>query len=595
MASGWRGRLRSFTVTVGAARRSLLIAATVLGVHAQAQPLGVKPAPPPEMSPQIAATQAAPRVEVGLTALERPFPVASGQLIVGEISSGDVSAGPNWSGDLLMLHVLAGQVVTFQLKSTIPGVEVNVQSAKSLIPRPVVRGPANAAPIRFAAPKEGDYKIFVYATGPERFGKYLLSIGSEQGAPSFDSPIAATAKPSPSPAAPSPPAASPKPTPAPAPAAPTVAEAPRIATPVSAVDRTTFERLVERSGQSFVGANGSLDVYTEGDALVLHLGSMEKPRSGFRWVIRREPGSRNLTLLEHPNYADRSTHIAMLTPEGYLRLASTFNKGFMGWDVSADYRSAVDWHGVVYERRTGWTPSGYDQFYSLRSDGALAQAREDRANIQAARAEEAASKAESEARANAAMRQSLQNLNNLKVEQQREYEASVARTNAMLAEKTRAGQQAEAERLAASRQAAARGQTTSSAPTSSARPQGSPSSAASPSKPPAATIAQAGPAASSSGKQPVAAAKPAPSQKAATYSFCAAYGVKVAYLSPVFQTREAWSPLDAAKAFKARLEAGARDPQCAGALSEATASAQRASVVARDGKVMRIVDVPFTW
>lgn len=85
------------------------------------------------------------------------------------------------------------------------------------------------------------------------------------------------------------------------------------------------------------------------------------------------------------------------------------------------------------------------------------------------------------------------------------------------------------------------------------------------------------------------------SQKAATYSFCVAYGSKVAYLSPVFQTREAWLPPVAARAFKAQLESGVRDPECAGALSEATASAQRAAILARDGKAMRIVDVPFSW
>lgn len=84
-------------------------------------------------------------------------------------------------------------------------------------------------------------------------------------------------------------------------------------------------------------------------------------------------------------------------------------------------------------------------------------------------------------------------------------------------------------------------------------------------------------------------------QKAATYSFCVAYGPKVAYLSPVFQTREAWLPPAAARAFKAQLESGVRDPECAGALSETTASAERAQILARDGKVMRIVDVPFSW
>jgi hypothetical protein len=96
--------------------------------------------------------------------------------------------------------------------------------------------------------------------------------------------------------------------------------------------------------------------------------------------------------------------------------------------------------------------------------------------------------------------------------------------------------------------------------------------------------------------RPSQAARPqAASAKAAKYSYCIAYGVKVAYVSPVFPTREAWSPLDAARAFKARLDSSVRDPQCAGALSEASVSAQRASTVARDGKVMRIVDVPFSW
>lgn len=605
MVSGWRKRLWRLMMTVAPAKPSMLIVATVLGAGAgHAQPLGAAPPRPAGTPSQAATTPAATRVEVGLTAWERPFPVASGQLIAGEISPGDISSGPGWSGDLLTLHALADQVVTFQLKSTIPGVEVNVQLAKSLIPRPVVRGPANAAPLRLVVPKEADYKIYVYATGAERFGNYLLSIGSEQGAPSFDTPkpaptqIAVASKPTASPAAPRPTAALPKLTSTPT--APTAAEPSRVATPVASVDRTAFERLVEKSGQSFVGAKGSLDIYTEGDALVLHYGSVEQPRAHRRWKLARQPGTRKLTILEHLNMGPGYGYIAELTPEGYLRFGITYDNLFSVEEIVADHPTNLDLYHTKYTRKNGWQDTGDVDTYRLRSDKNMVQARQDRADLQEARAEKAAFEAEmkaeadaSKARADAAFQQTLQSLGAIRAQQQREYDASVARTEARLADARAAQAAQEAQRLRASQERAAaiaqaRSQPVIQAPVprpASPAPQSPPRSAAAP--PQTAQVPTT---------RPSQAARPqAASAKAAKYSYCIAYGVKVAYVSPVFPTREAWSPLDAARAFKARLDSSVRDPQCAGALSEASVSAQRASTVARDGKVMRIVDVPFSW
>lgn len=180
------------------------------------------PAPPAQAAPvQVAATPPAPaapaqRVDIvaQLTGVTRPYPVQTGQLIAGEISPGDYVAGPDWNGDVLTFNARAGEVVTAQLKSDIPGVEVHIHAANSHTGKALVEGPAAAAPLRFVAPKAGAYMLFVHAKGPGRFGKYLLSLGSDQGAPSFDSPkppppvqVAEAPKPAPAPHAPPKPAA----------------------------------------------------------------------------------------------------------------------------------------------------------------------------------------------------------------------------------------------------------------------------------------------------------------------------------------------------------------------------------------------------
>jgi hypothetical protein len=145
-------------------------------------------APRPTSAPVQVAQVAAPRVEVGLTGVTRPFPVSVGQLIAGEISEGDYVAGPARNGDVLAITARAGETVTAQLRSEIPGVELHVHAANSHTGKALVEGPATAAPLRFVAPKAGTYLIFVHAKGPARFGKYLLSIGDADGAPAFDPP-----------------------------------------------------------------------------------------------------------------------------------------------------------------------------------------------------------------------------------------------------------------------------------------------------------------------------------------------------------------------------------------------------------------------
>lgn len=46
---------------------------------------------------------------------------------------------------------------------------------------------------------------------------------------------------------------------------------------------------------------------------------------------------------------------------------------------------------------------------------------------------------------------------------------------------------------------------------------------------------------------------------------------------------------------KAQLDGPVHEPQRGGALSQADATSQRAAVIARDSRAMRIVDVPFSW
>lgn len=150
-----------------------------------------------------AGSAQAQRVDIAaqLTGLTRPYPVQPGQLVSGEIAPGDYVAGPDWNGDVLVLSLRAGEAVTAQLKSDIPGVELHVHAARSHTGKALAEGPASAAPLRFVAPSAGDYLVFVHAKGPQRFGKYLLALGSDQGAPSFGPPSPAPAQLAPQPAA----------------------------------------------------------------------------------------------------------------------------------------------------------------------------------------------------------------------------------------------------------------------------------------------------------------------------------------------------------------------------------------------------------
>lgn len=185
-------------------------------------------------TPVPAATVAVQRVDVDPTqwTLNKPVFVRPGELVAGEISPVDVISGVERSGDVLTIQARAGETITAQVRSDIPSLLVAVRPARSTLRlSPLVEGPARDAPIRFVAPKDDTYQIYVHTQGPNRYGKYLLSIGTDQGAPPLDPPkpappiqVAEAAKPAPAPVTPAP-----KPANSPKPAAPTTM--PKLAPP----------------------------------------------------------------------------------------------------------------------------------------------------------------------------------------------------------------------------------------------------------------------------------------------------------------------------------------------------------------------------
>jgi len=118
----------------------------------------------------------------------RPSPVHAGQLIASELTETDVASGVERSAEYLLFTGRAGEVVTAQVRSDIPSLEVLIRSWRSRTGKALAEGPARDAPVRLVLPKDDEYVIVVHSKGPQRFGKYLMSIGSADGAPAFDAP-----------------------------------------------------------------------------------------------------------------------------------------------------------------------------------------------------------------------------------------------------------------------------------------------------------------------------------------------------------------------------------------------------------------------
>lgn len=152
-------------------RRLVLLAATVLAAgSANAQRVDIDPA--------------------RTTSFLNPILTQPGELIASEISESDFRMAGNRRTEQFAFAGRAGEVVSVQVRSDIPDLEVVVMD--SSFSKILARGPAKDAPLRVTLPKDATYFIMVASKGPNRYGKYLLSIGTGQSAPSFDPPEPAT-------------------------------------------------------------------------------------------------------------------------------------------------------------------------------------------------------------------------------------------------------------------------------------------------------------------------------------------------------------------------------------------------------------------
>ncbi|HWU15382.1 MAG TPA: hypothetical protein VN157_15390 [Caulobacter sp.] len=143
----------------------------------------------------IAVLAAAPvhaqRLEVDPTRSSNYIPTAiptrPGELISSELSVIDAASGVERSAEWFVFTGRAGEVITAQVRSDIPTLEVSFRSTRKPL-KVLVEGPATDAPLRLVLPKDDAYVIVVHSVGPQRFGKYLLSLGVGDTAPLFDPP-----------------------------------------------------------------------------------------------------------------------------------------------------------------------------------------------------------------------------------------------------------------------------------------------------------------------------------------------------------------------------------------------------------------------
>lgn len=155
-----------------------------------------------------------------------PFFTRPGELVAGEITPDDMASGVDRSADSLYFQGRAGEAITAQVRSDIPSLLVAFRLTRSTLSlKPLAEGSGRDAPVRYVLPKDDTYEIAVHTQGPQRYGKYLLSIGTAEGAPPLDPPqpkavqIAEAPKPPPAPEPP------------PKPATPPVTPTPQLAVP----------------------------------------------------------------------------------------------------------------------------------------------------------------------------------------------------------------------------------------------------------------------------------------------------------------------------------------------------------------------------
>jgi hypothetical protein len=142
-------------------------AALLFAIAAQAQTLTVDPA--------------------RTTDFDEPIPAHPGELIASDISDTDFNVGPEFNSEQFVFMGRKGEVVTAQVRSDIPTLEVAFKK-KGYSGAVLVRGPAKDTPLRATLPEDGTYFLIVAAQGPQRIGKYLLSFGSDGNAPPFEKP-----------------------------------------------------------------------------------------------------------------------------------------------------------------------------------------------------------------------------------------------------------------------------------------------------------------------------------------------------------------------------------------------------------------------
>lgn len=148
-----------------------------------------------------------------------PIPTRPGELIASELSEIDVASGVERSAEWFVFTGRAGEVITAEVRSDIPSLQVFIRSNRGYTGKALAEGPAKDAPLRLVLPRDDTYVIAVHSRGPQRFGKYLLSLGDGDSAPPFEPPKPAPVQVA---QAPRPPAPAPKAAPLVAPELPTI-------------------------------------------------------------------------------------------------------------------------------------------------------------------------------------------------------------------------------------------------------------------------------------------------------------------------------------------------------------------------------------
>lgn len=153
-------------------------------------------APPPFENSRANGAQPAParqtlRLEVDprqASNAANPIPTQPAQLVVSDLSEIDAVSGDERSAEWFAFTGRAGEAITAQLRSDIPSLQVFIRSARSRTGSALAEGSAKDAPLRVVLPRDDTYVIAVHARGPQRFGRYLLSLGLGDTAPAFDAP-----------------------------------------------------------------------------------------------------------------------------------------------------------------------------------------------------------------------------------------------------------------------------------------------------------------------------------------------------------------------------------------------------------------------